>query len=378
MKKIFIVGRAKGMFRSQNLMKYLLDKNYSLYYNSLTNDFYKKSNGIKKIIRKLLRSFEEFWTTIFEFYQIIISDIVVVPAMNNEQQKHLFFAHFLRKKILTDFYISDYDTYVNDWQRIPSYSKAAKKLLKNDFNIINKADFTLFLNYTEANRYLDIVNIPFNSKKHLIVPLVIEEMIKCKLPYFSAVKSKKLNICWWGNYLPLHGLENILKACEILKNEDKEEFHFYLFGNNEKGSIPYQKMITSLGISDYVTISNDKTFSNGKLKDFLEVECDLVLGHFGDSLKAKNVLGNKLLDGVAMKAPLLTGESAATREYFSDEEIFFSSNVPVDIARKITEISRFKQENINERVDRAYNIFLENFSETAFRRNLDRVFEKLD
>jgi len=29
-----------------------------------------------------------------------------------------------------------------------------------------------------------------------------------------------LRICWWGTFIPLHGLDNILQALKILKEQD--------------------------------------------------------------------------------------------------------------------------------------------------------------
>lgn len=327
-----------------------------------------------------VKPFDLFIRLLLKIYQILISDIVIIPAMCNDVQNDLKIARLFRKIIITDYYVSYYDTFVLDRKTYPQGSKIANRLRNTDYNIISKATLTFFLNTTEARRYLDLVGITFDKERHVIVPLVVEESIKCQLPYFNSpdLKGVIFNVCWWGSYIPLHGLDNILKAFQILKGQNGTKFHLYLFGTNDNKSKPYLNMIKELDISDVTTLYNEFTFKNGKLGEFLKLNCDLVLGNFGNSEKAKNVLVNKLLDGVAMKAPVLTGESIAPLEFFSEREIFYSKNSPAEIADMIYSISLTDKTDINIRIEKAYRVYLEHFSPSAFRNRLSDVFSRYE
>ncbi len=378
MKNIYIAGYVRGAYRTQVMIKYLLDNNYLVYYNSLETKVLKDRTGVLKIIRKLLRAFEELLKFCFQIYQIGISDIVIIPAMCNDFQIQFKLACFFRKTIISDYYISLYDTAVLDRKTIKKTSKAAKKLMMLDYNIISKSTKTIFLNTTEANRYLKLVNLDFDKKKHLIVPLVVEESMKCNLVYFKNNQSNKVfKMCWWGTYIPLHGIDNILNACKLLKDNTKLKFHLYMFGNDDNAALPYKKIIESLGISEIVSIDNTKTFKNGKLGEFLKYNCDLVLGNFGDSDKAKNVLVNKLIDGVAMKAPVLTGESIAPLEFFSKDDIFYSNNDPKSIASNIIEVMNYDEYGILLKVEKAYEIYENHFSINAFENKIKNVLSEI-
>lgn len=378
MKNIYIIGQVRGSYRTQHLIKFLLDRGYGVYYNSnIIQIFINNKKGIKRLMRIIVRAFDLIVNFCAKIYNILISEIVILPAMCNEKQFELFVAMLLKKKIITDFYISMYDTHVLDYKTVNQSSYKAKKLLRNDYYIVSKADVTLFLNRTEANRYLRLINIPFNPQKHLIVPLVVEETIKCDLPFFKK-KSNTMNICWWGNYIPLHGLDKIIQACKRLKDNSHVNFHLYLFGTNEDKSISYKNMILDLGLESEITIDNNSTFKNGKLGNFLQTQCDLVLGNFGESEKSKNVLVNKVIDGVAMKAPVLTGESLATKDYFNELQIFICNNNEKSIAASIEVIYDKPYQMISNYIDSAFNTYQENFSPKAFEINMNIVFDHLE
>jgi len=374
-KNIYIIGPAKGANRTQNLIKILLDQKYDIFYNSLFIRKYINSKSIiKRIIRKILRAFEEIFSFIYKLYFISISDIVFLTAMNN--QKHLEFnlARLFRKKIIADFYISVYDTFVLDRNTIPDNSKMAKKFKNHDRNIIEKSNMVLFLNKTEANRYTKLCGLETDVINYKIVPLCIEKKESVKLPYFYRTNDY-ITICWWGTYIPLHGLEKIIHAGKILRNK-KVNFKIYLFGNSEKKAIKYNKIINDLNLSENIKIINNYTFVNGKLTDFLINNCDLALGNFGDSEKSKSVLVNKVIDGVAMKSPVLTGESIATKEFFyAKESIFYSKNTPESIAEEIIKIISLSKDDIRTRVENAYLVYEEYFSENAFKKNIISILE---
>lgn len=382
LKNVYIIGRAVGIGRTQNLVKYLLDQRdlgIDVYYNSLKPNLHLRGSMISGILNRFFIIIHILIKRLFNLYNLAISDIVIVPAMGNANQFELKYARILKKVVITDFFISFYDSQVLDRKNVKPGSKQALKLKKYDFNCINKSNYTLFLNKSESNYYLGLMNIPYNPAKHFIIPLCIEEsIIKCEVNYFSKSNpSKVFNICWWGTYIPLHGLEKIIEAAKVLKRDYNLNFHIYLFGTSEEKSKPYLNLIEEYKVSSVISIDNSSTFKNGKLTEFLVKNCDLVLGNFGDSEKAKNVLVNKLIDGVAMKAPVLTGESIAPHEFFSKNEIFYTKNNPELIAEKIHFISQLENNNIMAQIDRAYDIYKKSFSIKAYQKKMDDMFKKL-
>ncbi len=368
-KNIYLIGEVRGSYRSQNIVKYLLDKGYFIFYNSLELELFKgKKNLFYRVTRKFFRSFHLLIRFAVSVYYIIICDKVILLAMCNDRQTELKIARILWKKIYVDFYISFYDTLVRDRKLIPYNSYQALRRFNWDLNCLNYSYKVFFLNKTEASYYLNIFNLKFLTHKHLILPLCSDQFNSYKDNF--DFNKKKFVICWWGSFIPLHGLENLIQAFKLLL-EKEFDFHVFLFGNDEEKSIPYKRHLKLFGLENFVTVDNTKSFANGLLEPFLVNNCDLALGNFGDSEKAKNVIVNKLIDSVALKLPVLMGESFATKEFFSEDDIFYSLNSPESIANKIYEISFIESEIIKQRINKSYKIYEANFSVKSFVKNLD-------
>jgi hypothetical protein len=375
---VYIIGRVEGNYRTQNLIKLFLDAHINLSYDTITIETYIKQRNINGLIAVILRKIQKIIKFFPRVYKLWVSDLVILPAMCNYNRVEFKIAKFFNKKIITDFYISYYDTFVLDRGEISMQSAKAKKLYKWDKKFIEDSTCTIFLNTSEAKYYTKLLNTAHISSKHKIVPLVIEESFKCDLPYFNSENHNNIfNICWWGTYIPLHGLEKIIESCLFLKEIENFKFHLYLFGTNAVKAQPYIDLIEKNNLSHVITLKNDYTFKNGKLNAFLKKHCDLVLGNFGDSPKAKNVLVNKLIDGVAMKAPVLTGESIAPREFFSQNAIFYSMNNPKAIANNIYNISQKNTSEIEGYINNAYKVYENHFSVTAFTNKMKTILNEL-
>jgi hypothetical protein len=372
MKFIYIVGKCSGSYRSQNLLKILLDSGYSLFYGNmikLSSKLLGRSFGVR-IVRRIVIIVESVFSIPYKTYLIMMSDIVFVLAMNHYKYRfEIYVAKIFNKKIILDFYISSFDTMIIDRHLYPIKSNKAKKYYNVDRNVLRLSDIILFLNKTESIRYSEILNITLNKLNYRIVPLAIDSKPFGRLPYLN-MENEIFRICWWGAYLPLHGLEKIIYACELLVHE-KFNFEFYIFGTSYKKSLPYFDIIKKKKLEDRIFINNDYSFSNNLLTNFVKTNCDLVLGNFGDSEKAKNVIVNKVIDGISMKIPVLTGESNANANYFDNfSDIWNCDNTSESIKNSIFDISQCEKKEIEMRVENSYKIYQDNFSINNFKKNI--------
>lgn len=379
MKKIYLIGRINGSYRSQNIISILIKNNYSVFFDSGSNylDGIKRNSIWDKILIKIIREIDALLEVSRKIFMLCFSDIVILLAMNNAKKWELNLAKFLKKKIITDYYISLYDTQVLDRKNVSLKSLRAKKILKSDRRIVDKANEVIFLNKVEAERYLKLIDRDLKDVNYRIIPLCIDKKDEVKMPFFNK-KQDFITICWWGTYIPLHGLEKIIDAMVILKKENIK-FKLYLFGNNKCEGEKYKNIIKELKLEEDIVIIDDYTFSNGKLGEFLVNNCDLVLGNFGESEKAKAVLVNKIIDGIAMKAPVLNGESSAPDEFFDySNDIWKTNNDPQSIAKKIKSIYSENREEILRRVENSYKIYEKNFSEKAFEDSILSMIKEVE
>ncbi|MFW6016592.1 MAG: hypothetical protein ACOCRK_09145 [bacterium] len=368
--KILILGRVKGAYRTQDIYKYLFNNRENYRFISYDPDWvYLKNNNI--IIRYISRLiFYYFINTIMLFILISFTNKVFIPAMNHSNAPFIFIAKLLGKEVITDLYISLYDTNVFDRKKINKDSWQARKIKLYDKILLKYSDIVIHLNEYELKYIAKLLSLDINKIRYVIIPLSNNEKKK-KIRY---TVNKKINICWWGSYIPLHGLDKIIKMADYLK--EKIDFHIYLCGNSAEKSREYQRLIDNSSLNKIITIRNDITFSNGKLEEFLINNCDLSLGVFGNSIKAHNVLTNKVVDSINMKIPVLTMEKEALYEFFdTSNDIYTCNNDPQDMAEKVIGIfNKTTAIERNRRAEKAYEIYLNYFTIGKFHKELEEIF----
>lgn len=377
MPKIHFLGYPMDLYRYKTFLEVIIDNKrewgVSLDYNSQEYSQVKR-NFIKRKFNSLVR-------ILLNFYLIIVADYVYIPPMvmglNFFNKLIIWFCTVTKKKVIFDFYISLYDTFVLDRQLLKPTDKESKMLSKLD-KWGHTRYRSIYLNYCEAKRYRDLNNLQ-SDEKNVIIPLSISPRPFAKLNYFREKEKNTFNMVWWGTYIPLHGLDKIINTVQILISEEAD-VHLYILGNNPDLSKEYKNYITGIsGLSEYITISDDMTFTNGKLLPFIIERCDLAFGAFGDSEKARSVILNKAIEAVAMKIPVITQYSEAFQEYFDPETtLFYCQNNPERMAEKIKEVMSLNLKKINERLENSYKIYIDNFSIEASKKMFNEMLKDLE
>lgn len=129
----------------------------------------------------------------------------------------------------------------------------------------------------------------------------------------SGGRGDKFQVLFFGKYIPLHGLEYIIKAAKLL--EEEKDIEFRMIGNGQL----YGK-ITSLSRDlKLKNIEFIKWIGYDKLVEKIN-KADAVLGIFGGTEKSFRVIPNKVFQAVACEKPVVSGDSPAIRELFTDKE----------------------------------------------------------
>ncbi len=362
-KKVYIIGEARGAYRTQNFIKMILDNTneYKLFYNSFT---------INNPIIRYLRSFFTAFLTIAQ------SNIVYVTTLNVDINifYELLISKIFCKKIIVEYYVSVYDTVILDRKLFKDKGIMASIAKLMDKYFMSIGSVVVFLNETERDRYCSLIKENPYKEKFRIVPLCSEKLGEINSKFVAGEK-QSLNICWWGTYLPLHGLFNIMDAIKILQ-EKQYQINFYFLGNDESKGKKYREYAQDSNLQNYEFIDTF-TFKNGKMLPFLQENCDLALGNFGDSDKAKNVLVNKIVDATALKVNLLTCYSKAVNEFFSDKNIYMCSCNPIDIAAAIEKIYHADKVELKNRILSANSIYQNNFSVNVYLDSMKEIINEL-
>ena len=100
-----------------------------------------------------------------------------------------------------------------------------------------------------------------------------------------------MNVLFWGKGIPLQGVEYIKQARELLKRE-----HTIVFRIIGEPPVAYEALPAIIRTAD------------------------ICLGIFGDTDKAARVIPNKVYEAIAMKKPVISADTPAIRELFTDRE----------------------------------------------------------
>ncbi|PSB65198.1 hypothetical protein DSM107010_41920 [Chroococcidiopsis cubana SAG 39.79] len=332
--KVLLCGNISRVDRrSQALIEFLSSsKNY--FVSQLCPSFYYINLRMQSsLIEKVLTKF--YWVELL--IKAAFTDVIYLLPMNTIFIKStIFAAKLFRKKVIVEMYISLYDTEVRDRKRVGDGSKLAKSYIEKDILALKKSDYLIHSSNQELTYWEQILNTDIDRKKVYIAPLC---NVSCLLPNRSWMQDGKLNICWWGTFIPLHGLDNILQAIRILR-ERNLHFTCNFFGIDNKAFYDYVEKVRSYHLESIVFLRKDLNFINGSLPKYLVNYCDLALGIFGNTDKAYHALPNKLIEALSLGLPTLTMNSPALREFFNPEtELWTCENTPESIAESILSIA---------------------------------------
>ena len=148
----------------------------------------------------------------------------------------------------------------------------------------------------------------------------------------------------------MQGIEYIVKAAKIL---EKEAVIFNIIGKGQT-------------YKDIARLSESLNLRNVNFVGFLPYResadylsmADVSLGIFGNTDKTLRVIPNKVYDALAMKKAVISADTPAMREFFTDRLncLFCRRADPADLAAKIMELKN-SPDLLNKIAENGYKIF---------------------
>lgn len=127
-------------------------------------------------------------------------------------------------------------------------------------------------------------------------------------PPVEAKADRPKEVLYFGQYLPLHGLDVVVDAAARLA--DRSDLRFVFIGTGaERPRV--QREIEAAKVSAEFIDWVDYNELGRRV-----AQADIVLGVFGSSRKASMVIANKVYEAAAMGCSVLTADTAALREVF--------------------------------------------------------------
>lgn len=219
----------------------------------------------------------------------------------------------LRKlPLVWDVFISVYDTVVLDRRLFRKESLKARLLFRLERLGLSCADTPCMDTAAHARRLETLFGLPARRCAHAWVGVERHVFARRAQPVRARARAdSRIKVLFYGQFIPLHGLETIIRAAGILRNE---AFDWTLIGKGQE-SDRIRRMLDKDPL-EHVRCVDWVPYE--ELKDWI-TKVDVCLGIFGTSEKASCVIPNKVFQIVASGTPLITGDSPAIRELLSHE-----------------------------------------------------------
>lgn len=206
-----------------------------------------------------------------------------------------------------DMFLSLYDTVVLDRRLIRPAGLRARLLRRFEGFAVRRARVVFLDTEAHARRVESLFGLPTRSCPAVWVGAEVERF---RLPESSPPAGRApgtpLQVLFYGQFIPLHGIDTIVAAARLMAGEAVE---WTLVGRGQEAAAVRQQ----LRAAPLPRLRWIEWVDYGELQRFIAA-ADVCLGIFGTSDKAASVIPNKVFQVLAVGRPLVTRDSPAIRE----------------------------------------------------------------
>jgi len=271
------------------------------------------------------------------------------------------------KKIVFDVFVSLYDSIILDRKSYSKYSLASLKYIFFDWISCQLSDMII----SETNAYTNYFVKTFKINKNKFRRIFIGADDSILYPRERKYPNKEFLVHFHGTYLRIKGIPNIIKAANILKDEN---VRFKLIG----------KLGTYQEAMDLVKEFNLK---NVEFVDFMPYEklaehmtqADICLGAFGDIPKSYRCSSFKVIEALAVKRAVITADFPSLEELLTDQVhcLFCKPDNEKDLAEKILELKNNPE--LREKIaENGYQLFKQKFTSKVLGKELKNILISLN
>jgi glycosyltransferase involved in cell wall biosynthesis len=202
-------------------------------------------------------------------------------------------------------FISTYDTLVCDRRLIRNGTLRARMLYWLEKKAVRAAQLVILDTVAHARRVESLFDLRPETCFAVPVGVDADRFQPCPVEE----RHTPLRVLFYGQFIPLHGIDTIIQAARLMRDEAVE---WTLVGKGQEAP-RIRHMLREFQLPKVKWI---EWVSFEELREWIS-RADLCLGIFGDSEKAASVIPNKVYQIVSTGRPLITRDSAAVRELLS-------------------------------------------------------------
>jgi glycosyltransferase involved in cell wall biosynthesis len=239
---------------------------------------------------------------------------------------------FPNKKIIFDIFISQYASNVVDRKVHKPHSPSGYRDYFLDWYSIRIARVVII----DTNEHIEAFIRNYSLKKEKAIRIFLgSALIPVDKPKYTKGREEFI-VHFHGTFIGLHGVEHIVQAAKFLENNKR--IVFKMIGSGQL--LEEMKALTKkLHLTNIEFLGRIPGY-----KDVLERinNCDVLLGAFGSTERGQWVIMNKIFEGMVYGKAIISAETPAMRELFTDREnvLFVKAGNSRDLSEKISELER--------------------------------------
>ena len=325
LKSIFLAGREVNYPRNELMISAIRGISQTTVIGSQGSNVFR--GGIRSILRQSLRSFLQL------IPRLIKRDFDFVFIGFFGQLLTQLIAPLTRKPIILDLFVSAYDTLVEDRHMTSRKSLLSKYLFWLDKQSARQARLIFVDTLSHARYFHDTFGIPLTKMKRVFVG--------CDETQFHPLPEnpESHTVLYYCSYLPLHGVDVVVQAAELLLADPAIKFK--IIGDG----IEYEKIRKFVQDKHLTNVELAEPVAIDQLPQIIQNSHICLGGHFGASAKACRVIPGKAFQMIAMGKPVIMGDNAANRELLTHrvDAWFCEMNNPRALADAINALFHDKE-----------------------------------
>ncbi|PIZ72685.1 MAG: glycosyl transferase family 1, partial [Candidatus Portnoybacteria bacterium CG_4_10_14_0_2_um_filter_44_20] len=225
-------------------------------------------------------------------------DLMIVRT-SDVSRWSLFLARLLtRKPIVWDAHYSLYDAWVFDKQFVSQGSFKAKYHWFLEWLACKVSDMV----FLDTDKHVDYFVEIFKADRNKFIRVFVGADDTTFVPEESKGGDNDFIVNFWGKYIPLQGIQYIVRAAKIL--EEDSEIKFNILGRGQTYR-EIRELASNLNIKNINFIDG---VPYEAIPKFIG-EADVCLGLFGNTAKTQRVIANKVYETIAMAKPVISADT---------------------------------------------------------------------
>jgi glycosyltransferase involved in cell wall biosynthesis len=263
-----------------------------------------KIGSVGRLLASLLEQLRCFCSLAAQRKQLMKADLFFIPYPAYLDRFYLAILTLgqPRRPLILDSFLCLHDTVVSDRQLVRAGGTVAKLVAWLEGVTLRAANCVLIDTQEQRDLLTEQYGLP--PQKIVVVPVGIEE--KTWLPLPQAPDAQTFVLLFWGTFIPLHGVATILQAAALLQ-DSAPNVRIKLVGDGQTAQAAASQL-KSLKLTNVDW--NRQILDTAALRAEIDgAHC--VLGVFGTSAKAGNVIPYKLHQAFASNRQVITRSGSA-------------------------------------------------------------------